>query len=208
MDPRIVALAGVVTLAILSTAVSSDDSSAGPCGSAQATPTNSQGTPEALPDLVVADTRSDRTWEGRWAGQCWKGDPLYSVVDVQIENRGVAPAGHFLVRGEESMQTPVVWDVSGFAAGEARWLGEQRGAAHIVVVDPDDEVRESDESNNRITRAPTSKMTEPPTCTPTPRVSLTPTPAVPPIHTPTPTVSPTPTPAGIYLPAVERPRLQ
>jgi len=188
MDSRLVALGGIVTLALLYTAVTPDDSSADPFAQAQVTPTSSTGTPEVLPDLVVADTRSDRTWEGRWRGECWKGDVLYSVVDVRIENRGDAPAGHFLVRGEESMQAPVIWDVSGFAAGEDRWLGEQRGAAHIVVVDADDEIRESDESNNRITRAPTFILTAPPTCTPTPAAW------------------PTPTPTGIYLPALDRDR--
>jgi hypothetical protein len=182
MDIRAYALTGLVALGLLLSTALTDATLARPCAQPQATPTDEEGTPEALPDLVVSDTFSDRTWDG--PRNCWPGNELYSVIDVQVQNRGDAPANHFLVRGEESARTPVTWEVQVLAGGEERWLGLQRGAARVVVVDVDDEVRESDESNNRITRAPTYMMTPPPRCTPTP--------------------TPTPGPR-IHLPHVERP---
>ena len=162
MNRRTLLAVLVVCLAFIAKAVSPDESRARPLGQELPTPTDVSAT--ALPDLLIAHAYSDREWNGR----CWDDGPHPPVINVRVENRGEGPAGHFLVRGEDGDPTPVPWAVDGLSAGESEWLGLRRGDARVLVVDPDNEVAESDEANNRLERMPTYVMTQPPTCSPTP----------------------------------------
>ena len=162
MDRRVLLAVLVTCLAILAGALSPGESRARPERQEQPTPTAGTGTP--LPDLLVSDVFSELEWNHH----CWDDGPHESIIDVQVEDRGEGPAGHFAVLGEEGDPTPLPWEVDGLAAGEKKWLGLRRGGARVLIVDPDNNVAESDETNNRVERRPTYMLTQPPTCSPTP----------------------------------------
>lgn len=162
MNRQFTLAALVLCLALLALALSPGASRARPESQEQPTPGASAGTP--LPDLLVSEVFSELEWNRR----CWDDGPHWSIIDVQIENRGEGHAGHFVVLGEDGHPTPVPWEVDSLPAGEKRWLGLRRGGAQVLIVDPDNDVAESDETNNRVERRPTYMLTQPPTCSPTP----------------------------------------
>jgi hypothetical protein len=190
MNCRLVSLGPLVGMALLALTAYPEAPLARPADQPPATATTTPATPEPLPDLVIVEADSDRVWE--WL--CPNYGPAHHVIDVRVANQGEGQAGHFIVRGEDGHPTPVPWEVSGLAAGEARWLGLREGGASVLAADADNEVAESNETNNVLTREPTPRATFPPLCSPTPLGSLTPTPLG----------SPTPAPFAVQLPRLER----
>lgn len=137
--------------------------------------------PAPLPDLtLVADGIG---------GDCASGQHLLLLT---VANQGQADAGPFLVSAAGS---PYHWDLpGGLKAGAREQLSMPVDWAASrdlpFVVDPDNEIAESDEANNQ------RQVSLPPSVPPVPACTVTPTPSA--TFTPAPTATPTPKPA--YLP--------
>jgi len=102
-----------------------------PTSTATATPTPTQTT-AGLPDLV---------------GFAYQGCTT-SAIAVTMRNRGDADAGPFSV---SSTAGPLpAWRVSGLLAGATLQLPPQPGSTAPLMIDPANEVIESDESNNLV----------------------------------------------------------
>ena len=154
---------------------------------AQVTPTVT-GTPDPanLPDLFVSDTRV----ELETGGAC---DYVSTQLGtrVWVTNNGGGNAGTFVVDANGVQQT-----VGELAAGQTTSLwyaGYASGGPTNVIVDPDNQVQESNKDNNTFSQM-VPIPTLPPTCTPPLPGEPTPTPTPTPSSTPTPTHTPTPTP--------------
>ncbi len=122
--------------------------------------------PEDLPDLVIGDTR--------WVHKGFNGICIPADEGIELRlavwNRGGSTAGPFLVRMRTSGRT---WRVEGLAPGTVVRLEPQSGwrAGDFpleIEVDPDNEVPESDETNNRRSLPTPPPFTPPPFCTATP----------------------------------------
>lgn len=155
---------------------------------ADETPTPATATPTATPEPSGTEELPDLTIHfANWAAdplspmcaQYGPGSKWYTTV--RIANRGQSYADAFAVAASN-----VRWDVDGLGPGLTRdlvgpnWVYPE----WPIVIDPENVVRESDESNNAFgpdpgtTWTPTPAATQPPTCTPTP--TATPTPPMPP----------------------------
>jgi hypothetical protein len=121
--------------------------------------TSMPATSEALPDLVIGGTRFDSDPPG-----CTTDDTrlIYSLV---IRNNGQGDAGPFQVEinGERQMVS------EGLAAGLAVDVSFDSSEYELsVIVDPDNAIQESDESNNKDEHVGVYLPTLPPYCTATP----------------------------------------
>ncbi len=129
--------------------------------------------PQLLPDLIGW---GEVSMFGLHGGCVPRLDGFY-LVGISVRNVGEAPAGPFTVQVAGCTE----WRVNGLDAGAWDWLrvpsGIICGCSCWATVDSNNEVVESDETNN-IVLFPTP--TAPATCSPTP----------PPPQTPTPTPSP------------------
>jgi hypothetical protein len=115
-------------------------------------------TADARPDLVGFATTS---MEGYELGQCVT---EYRTVftTLCIGNHGKSTAGPFTVRTE--LGYPDSWAIEGLSPREERCIkGQGAGIWGIAVIDPNNEVEESVETNNQIT---ITTATPPPLCTP------------------------------------------
>jgi hypothetical protein len=154
---------------------------------AQLTPT-ATGTPDLanLPDLFVSDIRI----ELETSGACeYVTTPL--GTRVWITNNGGGNAGTFVVEVNGGQQA-----VAGLAAGQTTslwYVGYASGSPTTVLVDPDNQIQESNRDNNTLSQT-LPIPTLPPTCTPPPPDEPTYTPTPTPSNTPTSTHTPTPTP--------------
>jgi hypothetical protein len=166
---------------------------------AQVTPT-ATGTPEPanLPDLFVSDIRV----ELETGGAC---DYVSTQLGtrVWITNNGGGNAGTFVVDVNGVQQT-----VGGLAAGQTTSLwyaGYAIGSPTTVILDPDNQIQESNKDNNTLSQM-LPIPTLPPTCTPPlpdePTYTPTPTPSDTPTSTHTPTPTPTPTPTQYPPPEI------
>jgi hypothetical protein len=138
------------------------------------TPTATMTGTELLPDLVIQSfgwqyVDFDKTG-------CMPESQKKEFL-VRIANIGEAPAGPFEVRVVD-----FVWPVAGLAEGETLVLKSESWpmtADFDLIIDPDNEVRESNEDNN-VLRAmggtPTPLSTPPPVCTAPPTITPSPTP--------------------------------
>ncbi len=140
-------------------------------------------TEPALPDLVIQHLAI----ELQTGGACNFTSTTLGM-SVIVANIGHAPAGGFVVQVSGiAQQDPAQQTVAGLAQGQQTRLwfrgGNGPGTPTTAVVDPLDQVHESNESNNQVTEF-VPIPTLPPTCTPTPA----------PITSPTATRTPTPTP--------------
>jgi hypothetical protein len=118
------------------------------------------------------------------------------VTTVCVANQGAAPAGPFLVRAAGYGGGSLEWNVAGLGAGEDLCLEMERAAFGEALVDANNDVLESDETNNAgYVAIPTPPPICTPTATPTPTATSTntPTPGASPTETPTPTITPSPT---------------
>ena len=121
-----------------------------------------------LPDLVI--TYAYVRMQGYSGGCISAYTPL--VTEVGVRNQGAGPAGPFTVRADGYGGPPIEWRVEGLAAGAEQRLTREASASGNVVVDVNNEVVESDETNNRgFVAIPTA----PALCTTTPTPTATPT---------------------------------
>ncbi len=111
----------------------------------------------ALPDLIIE--RAGLHVQG-YTGGCAI-PPLVLEIRVTVRNQGTADAGPFKVRTDGGLE----WQVTGLAAGQSLDLEPKVGGAREVTADPDNEVEESDETNNSFM---IPQPTPPLVCTATP----------------------------------------
>jgi len=175
------------------------------------TPTTTPGQGGQLPDLLVEEIRIVEEGEPICQSAPYN---LPSVAQVTVRNGGAADAGPFVVELNDTRQTVN----GGLAAGAAvvlEFASGFSGGENTATADVDNQIAESDESNNALTVS--IPVPSPiPTCTPTPTGTATNTPTNTPTSTPTLTTTPgilTPTPTGtpqppgdhpIYLPSILR----
>jgi len=115
-------------------------------------------TPKEPPDLVV--TSVGVNMQG-YTGGCVTGYDALLMTQICVKNQGAGSAGPFVVRAGS-----LNWEVDGLASGQERCLPELEGSASgQATVDADNEVVESDETNNT---AWIAAPTPPPICTPPP----------------------------------------
>jgi hypothetical protein len=118
---------------------------------------------EALPDLVITSASvAMRGYEG--PGACMaEYEPLEWTVCVA--NQGEADAGRFVVEAQVANGPMQQWEVLALAAGEETCLTAEAPGGGDVVIDPEEAIAESDETNNaEHIILPT--LTPPPLCTP------------------------------------------
>jgi hypothetical protein len=147
------------------------------------TPTATSTPPTERPDLVIEYLEPHYTDSTRTCDV-----PFHPVTSVKVANRGVAAAGHFVVRTEPD--GALFGELAGLAPGTGSWLPPRPGWPDAVVIDADNEVAESDETNNRAVMTPPPPPTWAPTCSPTPTASRT--------------ATPTATPRRAFVPRAER----
>lgn len=164
---------------------------------------------DQLPDLRLGRL----SWQTAALGRPLCLGPLWRLT-LAIHNDGRTAAGPFIVTAGD-----FTWSFDG-APAESDVLGPN-GPLNVVtwpiLIDALDQVRERDETNNRVERntalTATPTGTPPPTCSPTPRpVTVTYTPRPPWTDTPTlsptsatPTRTATPTARALALPRLGRP---
>lgn len=164
---------------------------------------------DQLPDLRLGRL----SWQTAALGRPLCLGPLWRLT-LAIHNDGRTAAGPFVVTAGD-----FTWSFDG-APAESDVLGPG-GPLNVVtwpiLIDALDQVRERDETNNRVERnttlTATPTGTPPPTCSPTPRpVTVTYTPRPPWTVTPTlsptsatPSRTPTPTARALALPRLGRP---
>ena len=151
-----------------------------------------EGCAQELPDLVV----SSASFSGCPSPECY--DPPDRVpmqlMRIRVENHGNADSGPFFIRRDgEDVERLLL----GVGAGGGVCFDVRLSTFGVAVVDPENEVRESNEFNNELSftiAVPTGCDTTPPPCptvTPTPSVSsssptITPTQTCTPGHDPPP----------------------
>lgn len=142
-----------------------------PTSTAITTPTitPSPPTPPASPLLDLVITRAWVSMRGYAGGCVTEFAPL--VTHVCVRNQGAAPAGSFLVRADAYGGGTLEWAVGGLATSEEQCLEREAAAFGQITVDANNDVTESDETNN-VAFAPIP--TPPPVCTPTPVPSYLP----------------------------------
>lgn len=123
-----VADTALTTVSPTATTVATAPPTASPTPGATATATR---IPAALPDLA-----------GSAGVDCFS-----SAVEVDVQNMGAVDAGPFNVR---SIAGEPRWHVHGLAAGARIHLGPQPGSQGPLRIDADDDVAESDETNNLV----------------------------------------------------------
>jgi hypothetical protein len=104
-------------------------------------PTSTPTTPTPTATRSPSPQRADLTGIGSYA--CFQ-----SGIHVTVYNHGLADAGWFIVRSASGRPG---WRVTGLMAGAELRLPAQSGSATGMTVDADDEVLESNESNNLVT---------------------------------------------------------
>ncbi len=136
------------------------------------TPTPGPGTPTAEPGPAAELAGFGWYWlEYRW-GCMTAGDPARWGSNLAIHNDGDADAPAFRVAEMNSGAT--VWDIPDLQAGAMRQRDALRGYQPLSI-DPDNTVREQDETNNAIYMP---VPTQGPTCTPGPTPTAFPRPDV------------------------------
>jgi WD40 repeat protein len=121
-------------------------------------------TPGELPDLAVAEIALQNAATAGPADDC-KPVSWPQQITVRVENRGGSPAGAFIVQINEFSQ-PVQ---AGLTAGQSTiLLFSVNTGAVTVIVDPDSQVTESNETNNHASKV---------FVLPTPSTACLPTPA-------------------------------
>lgn len=164
---------------------------------------------DQLPDLRLSWLR----WQTAALGRPLCLGPLWRL-SLGIRNDGLTAAGPFIVTAGS-----FTWSFDGIPADSEviHHDGPLNSVTWPILIDALDQVRERDETNNRVERnstlTATPTGTPPPTCSPTPRpVTVTYTPRPP--FTVTPTLSPTsatpsrtpsPTARALALPLLGRP---
>jgi hypothetical protein len=148
-----------------------------------------------LPDLVVSQMAITLETDGA----CDYASTQLGIR-IGISNLGLVDAGPFVVEVNGAQQTVD----TGLAPGQtaALWFSGYAMGENRVVLDPNNQVRESNEDNNTLVQM-LPVPTLPPTCTPPPTDIPTDTPTPTPTHTPTPTPSDTPTPTPSPTPTEE-----
>jgi hypothetical protein len=139
--------------------------------------------PGSRPDLVIDEVALAYT-------DTWRPCDVPSAPNtrLRVANRGLVPAGHFVVRTDPTGE--IFADVPELAAQTSSWLPPRPGWPSAARIDADGEVDESDETNNHVVITPLPVPTWAPECTRTPTASATP--------------SATPTPRPVWLPRSER----
>jgi hypothetical protein len=160
-----------------------------------ATPTPTPRDLSGLPDLTISNARI----ELETGGDCNFASSQLGVR-VSIANTGGGAAGPFVVEVNGSRQTVP----AGLPAGGTATLwvaGYAPGGDTTIIVDPDNQIEESNKDNNSFSqRLPVPTL--PPTCTPPPTDVPTFTPTPTPTHTPTATPTPTNTPTSTPTPTL------
>lgn len=116
-------------------------------------------TPSALPDLWVGAFPGQATYNGLCIGSYADLTPV-APAQICVYNYGQGDAGPFVVQVGDT-----IIPFEGLAAGEQLCVSAQEVAFDPVIVDLDNQVAESDETNNQ---SFFPIPTQPPFCTPTP----------------------------------------
>ncbi len=162
-----------------------------------------------LPDLALASYRYGRT--NALPSGCTPGHPGPATLELCIVNQGRQPAGDAWVDVYHEGELVARRRLCGLAVDETRCLAPVTMPAGDIRIDPEREVDEHFEANNRLMLAvPT--FTPPPTCTalppgrpsPTPQPTATLQACITPPPSPTASTTPTRGPNQILLPFTTR----
>ena len=137
------------------------------CKTIEGTSTDDAPTTGGQPDLVT-----EKTMWMLGTNVCVEEDASL-VIKICVENRGDAPAGPFVLQAGEDAS----WALTGLGVGETACFNSDVGSGGMVIADANNDVVESDESNNSwmlpvltlpAICTPGSGETQPPTETPEP----------------------------------------